>query len=253
MGNQLKKYKNTNKLQMFKTTFSIAVLASLAAAGPTLDAATAAQIQEAIDAGHIDDEEAAQIHEAVDAGLIDHAEVADLVQDATAVGQIQGLLSDYNFHDLLKDYNYGPDELHKLIAELADNSDMLEELQDSLSHKIDIATGRASKFTAFEGYLFDYMCARWETNILNTVADTANGWTEQFKALHMLKDAAGNYTSLDWSTFDGYAESKCEEADCADNPGLDKCVGPFSVNGASAGANAIASLCVSAAVLVALN
>merc|ERR1739844_362490 len=135
MGNQLKKYKNTNKLQMFKTTFSIAVLASLAAAGPTLDAATAAQIQEAIDAGHIDDEEAAQIHEAVDAGLIDHAEVADLVQDATAVGQIK---------DLLSDYNYGPDELHELIAELADNPDMLEELQDSLSHKIDIVTGRVS-------------------------------------------------------------------------------------------------------------
>ena len=96
------------------------------------------------------------------------------------------------------------------------------------------------------------MCARWETNILNTVADTANGWTEQFKALHMLKDAAGNYTSLDWSTFAGYDESKCKEAYCANNPGSDKC-GGFSVNGASAGANAIASLCVSAAVLVALN
>ena len=98
------------------------------------------------------------------------------------------------------------------------------------------------------------MCARWETNILNTVADTANGWTEQFKALHMLKDEAGNYTSLDWSTFAGYDESKCKESECADNPGSDECVeAGFSVNGASAGANAIASLCVSAAVLVALN
>ena len=98
------------------------------------------------------------------------------------------------------------------------------------------------------------MCARWETNILNTVADTANGWTEQFSALHMLKDAAGNYTSLDWSTFAGYDESKCKESDCADNPGSYECVeAGFSVNGASAGANAIASLCVSAAVLFALN
>lgn len=70
----------------------------------------------------------------------------------------------------------------------------------------------------------------------------------------MLKDAAGNYTSPDWSTFDGYAESKCPESECAKNPGSDECVeAGFSVNGAVAGANAIASLCVSAAVLVALN
>merc|ERR1739846_238920 len=184
MGNQLKKYKNTNKLQMFKTTFSVAVLASHAAASISAimewhdwqmakiqDAPVEAQIQEAIDDSLIDATDAAQIHEAVDAGLIDDAEVADIVQDAAVenkieeaieegliddaaavgialdeavAGQIQGLLSDYNFHDLLKDYNYGPDELHELIAELADNSDMLEELQDTLSHKIDIATGRVS-------------------------------------------------------------------------------------------------------------
>merc|ERR1739844_61772 len=201
MGNQLKKYKNTNKLQMFKTTFSVAVLASHASASISAiiarheaqlakiqDAPVEAQIQEAIDEGLIDATDAAQIHEAVDAGLIDDAEVADIVQDAAVenqieeaieegliddeqaaqiqkavdagliddaaavgialdeavAGQIQGLLSDHNFHDLLKDYNYGPDELHELIAELADNSDMLEELQDTLSHKIDIATGRVS-------------------------------------------------------------------------------------------------------------
>ena len=112
---------------MFKTTFSVAVLASLAAAGPTLDAADAAQIQEAIDAGLIDESEAAQIYEAVDAGLIDDAAAVGLAQDAAVAGQIQGLQSDYNFHDLLNDYNYGPDELHKLISELADNSDLLEE------------------------------------------------------------------------------------------------------------------------------
>ena len=142
---------------MFKTTFSVAVLASHAAASISAiiarheaqlakiqDAPVEAQIQEAIDEGLIDATDAAQIHEAVDAGLIDHAEVADLVQDATAVGQIKDLLRDYNLKDLLSDYNYGPDELHELIAELADNSDMLEELQDSLSHKIDIVTGRVS-------------------------------------------------------------------------------------------------------------
>merc|ERR1712218_132965 len=121
MGNQLKQYKNTNKLQMFKTTFSVAALASLAAAGPkTLAADDAAQIQ--------DTAVAAQIQEAVDAGLIDDAAAVGLAQDAAIAGQIQGLQNDYNFHDLLNDYNYGPDELHKLITELADNSDMLEEL-----------------------------------------------------------------------------------------------------------------------------
>merc|ERR1739844_444818 len=175
MGNQLKKYKNTNKLQMFKTTFSVAVLASHASASISAiiarheaqmakiqDAPVEAQIQEAIDEGLIDATDAAQIHEAVDAGLIDDAEVADIIEDAieegliddeqaaqiqkavdagliddaaavgialdeAVAGQIQGLLSDYNFHDLLKDHNYGPDEL-----------------QDTLSHKIDIATGRVS-------------------------------------------------------------------------------------------------------------
>ena len=49
----------------------------------------------------------------------------------------------------------------------------------------------------------------------------------------MLKDAAGNYTSPDWSTFDGYAESKCPESECANTPGSDECVeAGFSINGA---------------------
>merc|ERR1711934_1088666 len=94
MGNQLKKYKNTNKLQMFKTTFSVAVLASHAAASISAiiaehGAPTEAQIQKAIDEGLIDATDAAQIHEAVDAGLIDDAEVADIVQDAAVENKIE--------------------------------------------------------------------------------------------------------------------------------------------------------------------
>ena len=80
---------------MFKTTFSVAVLASHAAANLAsyrynvfIDPSTA-NLYEAIDNGIIDVEEYWQIRLAIEAGLIDEAEVADIAQNREVRYQIR--------------------------------------------------------------------------------------------------------------------------------------------------------------------